>query len=579
MRSRGRASWRTTCGRAIASVLSLLVVACLPVVAAPPAAAAISVDAFVTNNMGKSLANVQGGYQGECVSLVAQFLYQVHDIVPGAWGHAVDYRAGGSGGNQLQQRGFSWSSAQDFQNGDILVWGDGAATTAYGHIAVWYNGRLFQQNYAGRRTAGLDPFFSSAYLGRWRKTPPASGGAIRGSFDAATSPAPGQLRVSGWAFDEDARTTPLDVHVYVGGPAGSAAAQGFSLGQANVLRADVGAAYPGVGNHHGFERVLDVAKFGSQPVYVYAINAPGTPGGNVLLGSRTVVIPQPNPFGSFDELTSPAPGKVRVRGWAADPSSPTASIDVHVYADGTYLTAFPANTSRPDVGAAHSGYGNSHGYDRMLDLAPGAHRVCVYAINTGPGTTNPELGCRNVTVAADTTAPETTITSGPAAAIAGTSVALAFSATEAATFTCRWDGGGWTACTSPLVAAVAPGPHTFEVRARDAAGNVDQTPAARTFTAGVPQTTPGAPPQVALEVTTLKRRSKLRIDIGPDSAERGYAYKVQRRAGSSWRTVKAGTTTGLDEVVVADLRRGRYRVVVPAQHGMQGASQTARLRR
>jgi hypothetical protein len=128
-----------------------------------------SVDRFVTANMGKSLANAQGTYQGECVSLVSQYLLQVYGVTTNAWGNAIDYQSGRSGGNHMAANGFAWHTDTNFANGDIIVWGLGQYTSSYGHIAVWYNGKIFDQNYAGRRTAGLDPYFPYGYLGYWRK--------------------------------------------------------------------------------------------------------------------------------------------------------------------------------------------------------------------------------------------------------------------------------------------------------------------------------------------------------------------------------------------------------------------------
>jgi hypothetical protein len=53
-----------------------------------------------------------------------------------------------------------------------------------------------------------------------------------------------------------------------------------------------------------------------------------------------------------------------------------------------------------------------------------------------------------------------------------------FTASEVSTFTCSLDGAAYSSCVSPLTfAQVGPGWHTFSVRARDAAGNVDPTPA------------------------------------------------------------------------------------------------------
>ena len=61
---------------------------------------------------------------------------------------------------------------------------------------------------------------------------------------------------------------------------------------------------------------------------------------------------------------------------------------------------------------------------------------------------------------------------------------FAFSSNEGgATFECRLDGGAWGACSSPKsYSSLAEGNHTFHVRATDAAGNVDPTPATFTWT-------------------------------------------------------------------------------------------------
>ncbi|WP_163110787.1 hypothetical protein, partial [Acinetobacter baumannii] len=64
-------------------------------------------------------------------------------------------------------------------------------------------------------------------------------------------------------------------------------------------------------------------------------------------------------------------------------------------------------------------------------------------------------------------------------------------------FECRIDGGAWAACTSPKsYTGLGDGAHTFDVRATDAAGNVDASPATFGWTVdtAAPNTTITAQP-------------------------------------------------------------------------------------
>ncbi|MCL2298840.1 MAG: InlB B-repeat-containing protein [Firmicutes bacterium] len=98
----------------------------------------------------------------------------------------------------------------------------------------------------------------------------------------------GTVTVTGWAFDWDKVSAPLDIHVYIGGEAGTG--EGHGNGVANQSRPDVNKVYVGAGDNHGFSHTVTTGKRGQQTVFVYAINASGTPGVNVLIGKATVDI-------------------------------------------------------------------------------------------------------------------------------------------------------------------------------------------------------------------------------------------------------------------------------------------------
>jgi hypothetical protein len=82
----------------------------------------------------------------------------------------------------------------------------------------------------------------------------------------------------------------------------------------------------------------------------------------------------------------------------------------------------------------------------------------------------------------DTTAPDTSITSGPTGTTSMTSASFVFAATESgSTFACRLDGGAYATCASPKAYTnLTNGSHTFSVRATDAAGNTDASPTSQT---------------------------------------------------------------------------------------------------
>jgi hypothetical protein len=159
--------------------------------------------------------------------------------------------------------------------------------------------------------------------------------------------------------------------------------------------------YPYAGSSHGY-LWWSTLPVGTHQICTWAVNqAAGT--GNTQLGCRSVTVIRTvpadtsNPRGRLDTLTASG-STLTAWGWAFDPDVPRLQIPVGVYLDGRRVTLTTANTSRPDVGRVYPSAGSAHGYLWRGAVSRGTHQVCTYAANQGPGTGNPRLGCRSVTV-------------------------------------------------------------------------------------------------------------------------------------------------------------------------------------
>ena len=123
-------------------------------------------------------------------------------------------------------------------------------------------------------------------------------------------------------------------------------------------------------------------------------------------------------------------------------------------------------------------------------LADGAHTFEVRATDQAYNT---DQSPASSSFTVDTSPPETTIDSGPSGLTNNPTPSFAFHSSDAgASFECKLDSGSYSACSSPKsYGQLADGAHTFRVRARDAAGNVDRPPALRKFTVDTtpPETT------------------------------------------------------------------------------------------
>jgi len=232
----------------------------------------------------------------------------------------------------------------------------------------------------------------------------------------------------------------------------------------------------------------------------------------------------------------------------ADPTPAVASFTVDAAAPKAEITSGPegpTNEARPTFNFNASGgtvacFLEAEGEPETEEGEP-PFAACTTSSSYTPATNLPEgsyefhLRARDAAMnetedvrafSVDTTAPETTITSAPATITDDPTPTIEFASSEAeSTFQCRYDTEAFRACSGPgatdtPAAALADGPHTFQVRAIDAAGNADATPATAAFTL----------------VTNGPQTS---IDSGPEGAiagtEAGFTYSTDETASMECR--------------------------------------------
>ena len=208
-----------------------------------------------------------------------------------------------------------------------------------------------------------------------------------------------------------------------------------------------------------------------------------THGGQGLTSSRsetTIVHDGIAPTLSFQ---APAGAYVRqaitVQAQGTDPRSGLASLALTV--DGQTLPALIASTFPAPTATAMATWTTTL-------VADGTHTLGATAADRAGNTAT---ATRVVLV--DNTPPDTQITDGPSGPINVAEVTFSFTGTDTLTsrenlrFAWRLDGTAWSefsAAATATFAALAPGPHLFEVTSRDLAGNEDPTPAQASFTVG-----------------------------------------------------------------------------------------------
>jgi N-acetylneuraminic acid mutarotase len=189
--------------------------------------------------------------------------------------------------------------------------------------------------------------------------------------------------------------------------------------------------------------------------------------------------------------------KVRARDAAGnvDATPVNYSWTIDLTAPNTFITSTPDSPSRT-AGATFVFGSNETNVTYTCSLDGAAFTACTSPLtyfNLSVGPHSFQVRARDAAGNVDATPatylwtvdqipPQTSLTSAPPALTHQAAATFTFASEQGATFECNLDGGAFTACTSPHTATVTEGPHVFQVRAVDAAGNPDTTPASASWT-------------------------------------------------------------------------------------------------
>lgn len=177
-------------------------------------------------------------------------------------------------------------------------------------------------------------------------------------------------------------------------------------------------------------------------------------------------------------------GDTQTRSWTVDTIPPAVTITGGPAAVSTVSATSATFTFTAEANATVKCQINGSAFTACSSpktysaLADGPQSFTVSATDAAQNTATASRSWR-----VDTAAPDTTITSKPGDFSNSTTASFAFSSEPGATFECKLDAGAFAACTSPKsLLGLTAGPHTFSVRAKDAASNTDPSPATHTWT-------------------------------------------------------------------------------------------------
>ncbi|HEY7396767.1 MAG TPA: Ig-like domain-containing protein [Gaiellaceae bacterium] len=250
--------------------------------------------------------------------------------------------------------------------------------------------------------------------------------------------------------------------------------------------------------------------------------------------SSTVEVDTTNPTVSLGAIGSPKRATIALSATASDTGSGVASV--------TFEQRLGAGAWTPIATDSTPGDGFTANFDSTT-FADGVYDFRAVANDQASNSATDVVANRTI----DNTPPVTTLGAKPDDPDSDATPTFGFGANEPSTFECRVDGGAWTLCVSPdTLPTLGDGPHTFDVRATDTAGNVEPAPPSHAWTLDT------IPPIASMTSPDPYVRGTITLDsTSSDPGGSGVAsshFELSPAGANSWSTIGASfdTTTQPD---------------------------------
>jgi hypothetical protein len=425
---------------------------------------------------------------------------------------------------------FTSNTASSWNLTGTVYWGDGYSSSA-----------SLQAGFAGYYTASAEHYYTTA-----------------GSYSL-------YFRVTDWGDSTDAQSSSRTAFVADGTPPSTSIVSGPS---GSIGQDSASFAFSSSESGSTFACKLD-----GPDVAVGSYGSCSSPKAYSSLadGSYVVSVRATDPAGNTD--TTPATRAFTVDTVSAQtsidsgPSGPSGSAAPRfAFSSSESGSTFACKLDGPGVTAGS--YGSCSSPKTYSSLADGDYVVSVRATDAA-GNTDATPATRAFTV--DTVSPQTSIDSGPSGPSGSAAPRFDFSSSESgSTFACKLAGpgaavGSYGSCSSPgTYSGLADGSYVVSVRATDAAGNTDPTPATRAFTVDTVTPTPARPPSppedaplTSALVPTIDHTAPVTTVAGSKSQRLGKRVRVTVSCASEACSATAQGTVRVPKAGTARSKRFR----------------------